>query len=110
MKIIATRRSVCAGDDCDAPHEKSFIIETYQDLHSFTKQILANYSLLYISGDKATWIFYIKNIAVAIIAQQWKEPKIIVSENIWQNIAADPLPVYFDYLCQQDPELFYPKN
>ncbi|NUM33324.1 MAG: hypothetical protein HUU50_02170 [Candidatus Brocadiae bacterium] len=103
ITVIATRRSVCAGDDCDAPHEKIFTMEDCCDLLSFTKQILQKYPLPTISGGKATWMLYTRQNPIAVIAQQWPEPKIIASDSLLQDeMKSKTTTVYFDYLGQEE--------
>ena len=75
-QLILWRDSVCAGDDCDAPHELALAVGA-DSLGSFIKRFLAAGYLPSISGGNATWILKTErhtDRALAVIAQQWAEP------------------------------------
>jgi hypothetical protein len=80
-KLILWRDSVCAGDDCDAPHELALAVGA-DSLGSFIKRLLAADYLPSISGGNATWILKTErhtDRALAVIAQQWAEPRFVVA-------------------------------
>jgi hypothetical protein len=54
--LIVWRDSVCAGDDGDAPHERTFSASADVSLRDIAAQILNGHYLASISGGKATWI------------------------------------------------------
>jgi hypothetical protein len=57
ISLIVWRDSVCAGDDCDAPHERAFSIPGASTLGQAAAQLLGSSYLASISGGKATWFY-----------------------------------------------------
>jgi hypothetical protein len=64
--------------------------------------------LAIIGGGKATWTV-VSRIPLAIVAQQWAEPKILtpVPSLSGLNFSDNVLSIHFDYRVQQDPDLVY---
>ncbi len=75
MKVYLTRDSVCAADDVDAPHAITFIVPEGMSVGNLMKIVQASH-LPKIQGGKATWSVT-SGIPVAVIAQQWSEPKLL---------------------------------
>lgn len=109
MRLYATRSSVAAGDDADAPHGKVFTFADGTTLQDALIQIQMARYLPSISGGKATWSVA-SNRPVAVIAQQWAQPKMLVPlpdkvrELEWQE---GTLRLHFNYHAQIDPESVY---
>ena len=108
MRVSLTRESVAIGDDVDAPHHVEITIDDNASLSSIIKAILGSRYLASIAGGKATWIV-VSNIPVAVVAQQWTEPKMLtpVSNLSSLNFSGNVLSIHFDYRVQQDPDLIF---
>ena len=107
MKIRLNRDSVHPGDDIYS-HEKLIEISESTTLHEFLSNFRDYYPLPGIWGGQATWILK-GNRILAILAQQWKEPKYFVlrdtpiSEFIDQNTKSTG-GFNFLYWVQDDPD------
>src|SRR5690349_17880076 len=80
ISIPITGDSVCAGDDCDAPHEETVSLPSFLNPADFFRELLVRYSLSQISGDSAIWTCYLNGRKIAVLAQPWSSPKFMVSE------------------------------
>ena len=104
LSLIAWRDSVCAGDDCDAPHELS--ISVPRDVSVLQVAERFGGYLPSIQGGKATWILEGRR-PLAVFAQQWSEPRFLVApESPFVSLVdLDATPhLQFRYWCQVDPE------
>ena len=108
MKILLTRDSVAMGDDADAPHHREMDIADDTSLQAIIKAILQSRYLATIGGGKATWTV-VSRIPIAIVAQQWAEPRMLVPAPSLSslNFSGNVLSVHFNYRTQQDPDLVY---
>lgn len=108
MKILLTRESVAMGDDDDAPHHREIAIADGTDLQAVVKAILHSRYLAAIGGGKATWTV-VSHIPVAIVAQQWAEPKMLmpIPSLSSLNFSDNVLSIHFNYRTQQDPDVVY---
>ena len=108
MKILLTRESVAMGDDADAPHYREMTVADCTSLQAIIKVILQSRYLATIGGGRATWTV-LSRIPIAIVAQQWAEPKMLVPVPSLSslNFSDNVLSVHFDYRVQQDPNLVY---
>jgi hypothetical protein len=108
-QLIVWRDSVCAGDDCDAPHELVLTIRD-ESLHSFTARLLDASYLAPVAGGRATWIIQTDTRAgrsLAVLAQQRSQPRFLVPADspVTDYIERDAPPhLYLRYWCQVDPE------
>ena len=105
-KIILTRDSVCAGDDCFAPHLKKWPASMATDINEVMQKLKDDYLPRNIEGGKATWIVKSNETPLAIIAQEWKKPKII-DHNVSIDSFKDEngnLELDVEYRGQDDPE------
>ncbi|WP_395716274.1 hypothetical protein [Prosthecobacter sp.] len=66
ITVVMTRDSVCAGDDCDAPHEKSASTYSFLDPSVFA-QAISNSYLPSISGSGHSWTCLLNGTKIAII-------------------------------------------
>jgi hypothetical protein len=105
MKIYASRDSVSAGDDVEAPHSSEFSLRTGISLKEALAEIQSKY-LPKISGGIASWSVA-SNIPVAVLAQQWKEPRmlLLLPEEIKELDSKNGvLRLHFNYHAQLEPE------
>ena len=94
------------GDDCNAPHERLFDYEDAPTVADVTTRAAAYKAS--ISTGQATWVVRVGTAdrvtgrAVAVVAQQWREPVYLVDP----AARLDPAErfVHSDYLTQRDPD------
>lgn len=112
LTVRVDRDSVAAGDDVD-PHHAVLSISPTPDLSTVLARVRARYPLPSISGGQATWIISCPSgsgtpfpyDAVAVAAQQWASPKLLVSTGTDAHLAADgSLTLYFRYIAQTAPD------
>jgi hypothetical protein len=104
LSLTVWRDRVCAGDDCDAPHELN--ISVPRDVSA--RQVAERFGgyLPSIQGGKATWILEGRR-PLAVFAQQWSEPQFLVAPELLfvSLVDLDATPhLQFRYWCQVDPE------
>ena len=108
MKVYVTRSSVAAGDDGDAPHARTFEFPDRTTLEAILAGIVTSKYLASIQGGMASWSV-MSNIPVAVIAQQWTEPRMLGSIPEVRDRALDReggmLRLQFNYHGQIDPEV-----
>jgi hypothetical protein len=109
MDIYATRDSVAAGDDIDAPHGCSFYFPDGTPVMDVIARIVAGGYLARISGGKATWST-VSGFPIAVVAQQWTEPRPVR----WPEVKVSELEsrngiiyLHFNYHTQIDPEVVF---
>ena len=105
--IVIQRDSVCAGDDCDAPHEIEFLVNDGEPFESVLQRLVTSGYLPSISGGKATWIVETGKTALAVVAQQWPEAQLLAQSE--QGIRAVlnngvGCHLFLKYWCQVDPD------
>jgi hypothetical protein len=66
ISVILTRDSVCAVDDCDAPHEKAIKIHSFIDPEALAREASSGY-LTNVAGIGHSWICVLNNIKIAEI-------------------------------------------
>jgi len=66
IEIILTRDSVCAGDDCDAPHEKKITIPSFTSSEALAKEASKGY-LPSVAGVGHSWVCRLNEIKIAEI-------------------------------------------
>jgi hypothetical protein len=109
MRIYASRDSVAAGDDVDAPNARSFTFAADTALDEALRQIQAGGYLPRISGGEASWSVA-SGRPVAVLAQQWTHPRMLLhrpeelKELEWRS---GVLRLHFNYHAQVDPERVY---
>lgn len=106
LPILLWRDSVCAGDDCDAPHELILDVSRDLSLRDLVRDCLARHYLASISGGEATWILGASR-PLAVIAQQWLQPWFLVPPEspVSSLINAEDKPhLNFRYCRQLDPD------
>jgi hypothetical protein len=104
-KIKLTRMSVSMGDDS---RDNSLEIEVDENwkIGEILDEVLRINYLPKIMGGKATWSVAYDN-PLAVIAQQWKQPKLIRSQFPYtiNNKYKDFDRLHFNYHGQKDPDL-----
>jgi len=106
MRIYATRGSVAAGDDGDAPHGRHFAFPEGTALGDALAGIQAERYLPGITGGQATWSAA-SNRPVAVLAQQWDRPRLLIQwpgESKTLDWRDGILWLHFNYHAQVDPE------
>ena len=109
LRISIDRDSVCAGDDIDSHRIELKFDEkaTIQDLCNKIKKI--NY-LAQISGGKATWILMKQGNEIAVLAQQWRNAKYLISEKTLLSdltVKDNQIGLFFKYRGQWPPETIF---
>jgi hypothetical protein len=66
INVILTRDSVCAADDCDAPHEKSLRAHSFTDPEALARETSAGY-LPNVAGVGHSWICRLNDVKIAEI-------------------------------------------
>lgn len=69
LPVVMTRDSVCAGDDCDAPHEKSTTTYSFLDPSVFADAISGGY-LPSVAGFGQSWTCLLNGIKIAEISNK----------------------------------------
>ena len=64
--IKLTRDSVCAGDDVDAPHEKTLHVHSFTDPVALTQELCSSY-LPNVSGSGHSWIALLNGTKMSTI-------------------------------------------
>ncbi|MCL2310544.1 MAG: hypothetical protein FWC42_09825 [Proteobacteria bacterium] len=106
MNIYTSCESVTAGDDIDAPHSHTFSFSEKVSLKEALAEIKRCY-LPAIAGGCATWTVT-SNRPVAVIAQQWAEPEILIhlpEELNALDVRNGVLRLHFNYHGQLDPQM-----
>jgi hypothetical protein len=67
IPVVITRDSVCAGDDCDAPHEKNTEVYSYLDPETFARETSAGY-LPSVAGVGHSWTCVLNGVKIAEIS------------------------------------------
>lgn len=109
MNVYASRDSVAAGDDVDAPHAQKFSFPDEWPIDKVLSDICGSRYFPKISGGKATWSA-VSNIPLAVIAQEWAKPRILPSiDHRIDELDQQPsgLRIHFNYHAQIDPEIVY---
>ena len=106
MKVILQRASVAMGDDIDAPHTKEFEVPDGISVERIIKDYIRCGYLPIIAGGHATWSVF-SNIPLAIIAQEWIEPKTFFIPKNQLDIQNDTLRLYVNYHAQISPDTVY---
>src|SRR2546422_436 len=66
IQVVLTRDSVCAGDDCDTPHEKKVEVYSFIDPEAFAREISSGY-LPSVAGVGHSWICELNGVKIAEI-------------------------------------------
>ena len=66
IQVVLTRDSVCAGDDCDAPHQKTVEVYSFVDPEVFAREVSSGY-LPSVAGVGHSWTCVLNGIMIAEI-------------------------------------------
>ena len=66
VRVAMTRESVCAGDDCDAPHHKELELPSFLDPEAFARAVSADY-LPSVAGYGHSWTCMLNGRKIAVI-------------------------------------------
>ena len=66
IRVLLTRDSVCAGDDCDAPHEKTVEVYSFVDPEPFAREVSSGY-LPSVFGVGHFWTCELNGVKIAEI-------------------------------------------
>jgi len=67
LPVVLTRDSVCAGDDCDAPHEEAIEVESFVDPEALARALSTNY-LPSVAGIGHSWTCVLNGQKLAVIS------------------------------------------
>lgn len=67
IHVTLTRESVCAGDDCWAPHEKTVEVDSLMDPAAFARQVATGY-LPSVQGTGHSWTCILNDVSIAEIS------------------------------------------
>ncbi|MEK2474070.1 hypothetical protein [Streptomyces noursei] len=110
MRVHLTRGSVAMGDDAYAPHTETMDLPDEMPLREAVTSVIKSGYLAHIVGGQATWILTSADDSIAVVAQQWKGPRLLTpGDPALASLAIDDRVVrwHFDYLAQRDPEAVY---
>ena len=110
MKVHLTRDSVAMGDDSDAPHADARELPAAMPVREAVASIVGSGYLARIAGGRASWILTSTGSSIAVVAQQWKEPRLVSpADPPLASLAGEDGAVHwhFRYLVQRDPEAVY---
>lgn len=99
IELIVTRDSVCAGDDCDAPHKARFFIDEVTPISNLVSYLRENYPLSSVYGGHLTWTLK-SGSKIAMFSEGWSDLHFLVPEEAsCRSYASEDkaLHVHFDY-------------
>ena len=67
IQVVLTRQSVCAGDDCDAPHQKTVEVYSFVDPEAFAREVSSGY-LPSVAGVGHSWTCELNGVEIAEIS------------------------------------------
>lgn len=66
VSVVLTHDSVCAGDDCDAPHEKKTEVHSFVDPEALVREVASGY-IPSVAGVGHSWICVLNDVKIAEI-------------------------------------------
>ena len=106
MEIYATRSSVAAGDDIDAPHGRSFSMTDNSSVEDVLAHIQGAGYLPELASGNACWSAT-SNVPVAVLAQKWTEPKMVSHLPDKLDSVNGVLRIQFNYHGQVEPDMVH---
>ena len=73
ISVVLTRDSVCAGDDCDAPHEQTIKLHSFADPEALAREAASGY-LPNVAGVGHSWICVLNDTKIAEIKTTGIQP------------------------------------
>ncbi|WP_458062208.1 hypothetical protein [Paraburkholderia strydomiana] len=103
MRVYASRASVAAGDDCDAPHGRTFDVADDSIIESVIAVIVSSGYLPTIAGGQATWSVS-SLVPLAVVSQGNVAPVILPAAQLINPTNLDmrggELHLHFSYHTQ----------
>ncbi|RRS00410.1 hypothetical protein [Glycomyces terrestris] len=106
MNINVDRSSVAMGDDV-YPHAETVDLPESSTIAEAVAYLRQRRFLAQIAGGRATWVLEVNGSPVAVIAQQWAEPKFITDPNDRLGSFGADVSLMFKYRAQIDPDDLY---
>jgi hypothetical protein len=109
MQVFLRRDSVAAGDDANAPHDKTITVPDGSNIETIINIVVKSGYLPSIQGGKATWSATSK-IPLAVIAQEWESPRRLLYYSIELNkldMVNKSLRLHLTYYAQLDPQIVF---
>jgi hypothetical protein len=78
IQVVLTRDPVCAGDDCDAPHERKVEVYSFVDSEDFARAISSGY-LPPVAGVGHSWTCVLNGVKIAEIGNS--DIRVLVRES-----------------------------
>jgi hypothetical protein len=105
VKVTVDRMSVAAGDDA-VPHARLIDVPPDRRLSDVVNDLVEHHYLASIVGGRATWILVAGQRPLAVLAQQWAEPRYLVdsAQPISSFGTTDGVSLMFRYWLQRDPD------
>jgi hypothetical protein len=91
IKVRLTRDSVCAADDCDAPHEKEVEVYSFTDPEAFANATAYGY-LPSVAGIGHRWICRLNGVKIAEVTHSG------VESLVHEMVFAEQNEVHFTYI------------
>ena len=76
ISLIMTRDSVCAGDDCDAPHERTIELPSFVDPSAFVRHAALGY-MPTVAGFGHSWICILNGRRIAELRYDGIRPLVL---------------------------------
>jgi hypothetical protein len=103
MDIKVDRSSVAMGDDV-YPHARILELPESTSIAEAVAYLRQRRFLASIAGGRATWILEVNDSPVAVIAQQWAEPKFLTDPTDTLGSFGNDVSLMFRYRAQIDPD------
>jgi hypothetical protein len=84
IPVLLTRDSVCAGDDCDAPHVKKLEVHSFLDPEAFSKATSSGY-LPPVAGVGHSWTCVLNGVKIAEVRDAGVRPLVRAVEFADEN-------------------------
>lgn len=91
LTFVMTRDSVCAGDDCDAPHERVIELPSFLDPEALARHAIQNY-LPTVAGYGHSWVCILNGMKIAEVRHDKIHP--LARENVFDEKNA----IYWRYI------------
>ncbi|WP_133884171.1 hypothetical protein [Glycomyces sp. NRRL B-16210] len=103
MRINLDRSSTAGADDLRS-HAETIDLSEGTSLGEVVAFLRQRGYLPKVDGGKATWVLEAGDEAVAVIAQQWPEPKFVVNQKKKIGSYGEGVSLEFKYRAQIDPD------
>lgn len=103
MHVNVDRSSVAMGDDV-YPHARTIDLPESSTIAEAVAYLRQRRFLATIAGGRATWILEVNGRPVAVIAQQWAEPKFLTGPSDTLGSFGNEVSLMFRYRAQIDPD------